>query len=533
MMRLLFIFISFVLVASVKPAVCQETVFSVLGNPLKKADKHFNNRNYLDALSLYQSIAKRKSSRDLELKIARSHHLLKNYKQAIEVYDKYIIANKISPSDLLYYAEAQTGVSAYDKAIKSYQDYLERVPEDPRIMKKIWRLNNIQYLYEDSLHYAIRYAGINTAEGELGAAPYGEGLVFMSNRKEVQIIEKTDGASHTPFYRIYYSKATADTLAPGALTYGPVALFDKGLNRRFHIGPTTFYDAQNKLVFTSTENKAGRDGKRTLQLYFAEKKGERWKVTKAFPFNSSVHSISDPAISEDGKILYFSSDMEGGSGGKDIYKSVLINGEWSKPKNLGEPVNTSQDEVFPCLHLNALYFSSNGHAGLGGLDIFKSEIIAEGFDEPLNMGYPLNTNYDDFGISIDSSSTHGYLSSNRNSGGYNDDIYEFDMDFQTYPLAINGVMKFKENDLTDSLEHKTMANAKIFLIDVTRDLTVQETTTDADGNFVIVVPNLSKYKIRVVAEDNDENIVSLEIPKHRKADSKHEIVIVKDLFRSH
>jgi hypothetical protein len=532
-MRLFSIFISLVLLTVAEKAACQETVFSLLSNNLKKADKHFNNKNYLDALSLYQSIAKRKSSRDLDLKIARSYHFLKNYKQAIAVYEKYAIENKLPSTDLYYYAEAQSGISNYDKAIKSHQDYLERVPEDPLIIKKIWRLNNIQYLYEDSLHYAVRPIHVNTTEGELCAVPYQNGLVFISNRKQVQVIEETDGSRHAPFYRIYYAKGVTDTTARESLEYGSVILFDKGLTSRFHVGAPSFYDRQTKLIFASTENKAGRDGRRTLQLYFAEKGDEGWRITSKFPFNSSPHSISHPTISEDGKILYFSSDMGGGMGGKDIYKSEFMNGQWSKPKNLGEPVNTTQDEVFPYLHQHTLYFSSNGHAGLGGLDLFKSEITPGGYDEPQNVGYPLNTSYDDFGITIDSASTHGYFSSNRSKGGYNDDIYEFDMDFQTYPLEINGVMRFKEHGLADSLELKVMANARIFLIDNTRNVTVHESTSDINGNFSMIVPYLSKYKIRVVGEENDENIVSLEIPKHRKEDSKHEIVIVKDLFKSH
>ena len=206
--------------------------------------------------------------------------------------------------------------------------------------------------------------------------------------------------------------------------------------------------------------------------------------------------------------------------------------EWTKPTNLGEGMNTCYDEVFPFLHDHTLYFSSNGHPGLGGLDIFKAELSSSGFMEVENAGYPLNTNFDDFGIVIDSLSTRGYFSSNRKEGGYNDDIYEFDMDLQTYPLEINGVMKLKEHSWTDSVELKLMPNAKIHLIDNVRNITVQESTCDDSGNFSIIIPYYSKYKIRVVGEDKDENIVSLEIPKHRKANGRHEIVVVKDAFKS-
>ena len=152
--------------------------------------------------------------------------------------------------------------------------------------------------------------------------------------------------------------------------------------------------------------------------------------------------------------------------------------------------------------------------------------------EPHNLGYPLNTNFDDFGIVIEGSGNHGYFSSNRKKGGYNDDVYEFEMDLQTYPLQINGVMKFKEENWSDSVELKIMPHAKVFLIDNERNLTVYENTCDIEGNFSIVIPYYSKYKLRVVGQDNDENIVSLEIPKYKKEHGKHEIVVVKDIFKA-
>jgi len=269
-----------------------------------------------------------------------------------------------------------------------------------------------------------------------------------------------------------------------------------------------------------------------MRLYFAEIREGHWKITTAFPYNSEEYSIYNPTTNESGTLLYFSSDMKGGFGGKDLYKSENNNGQWTTPVNLGEIINTSQDEVFPFLHDRTLYFSSNGHPGLGGLDIFKTEPGNSASIEVENVGYPLNTNFDDFGIVIDSLNTHGYLSSNRKGGGYNDDVYEFDMDLQTYPLEINGVMKFKEHSWTDTLELKLMPNAKIDLIDNVRNITVQESKCNDSGKFSLTIPYYSKYKIRVVSEDKDENIVSLEIPKHRKGQGKHEIVIVKDPFKS-
>lgn len=520
------------LLISLAAAKGQETVFALLKKDLKLADTYFEKKDYQSALTLYRNIAKKKSSKEIELKIARSHHLLKENSQAVSFYEKHARNHSLPVNDLYYYAEAQSGISKYADAVESYQDYLSRVPDDEIIMKKIWRLNNIEFLYEDSMHYAVRPVKFNTSYSDLCAAPFRNGVVFVSNRKEVQPIENLDGSLHAPFYKVYFSKIRPDSANREILHYETPSIFNREFNSRFHAGPFAFYEATRKMVFTSTADKTGEDGKRTLQLYFAENINGHWQIMYSFPFNSNSYSVSDPSITEDGKVLYFSSDMKGGFGGKDIYKSEMVGNHWSKPKNLGENINTAYDEVYPFYHGHSLYFSSNGHPGLGGLDIFKADEGGKGLMEAQNVGYPLNTNYDDFGIVVNALNTGGYFSSNRKHGGFNDDIYEFDMDLQTYPLEIKGVMKFKEHSLNDSLDLKIMPNARVYLIDNTRNTTVQESTCDANGNFSIVVPYYSQYKIKVVGEDNDENIVSLEIPKHKKEDGRHEIVVVKDAFKS-
>lgn len=511
---------------------CQETVFALLKSERKLADMYFDKKDYKNALELYRHVAKRNPSREIELKIARAHLFLKQYHKAISVYEKHARGNSLPVKDLYYYAEAQSGISNYAMAVESYRNYLSQVPNDPLIMKKIWRLNNIQYLYEDSMHYSVRPVAFNTSDGELCAVPFRNGVVFMSNRKEVQPIENLDASHHTPFYKVYFSKTKRDSLDAGRHLYETPLIFNKEFGSRFHAGPLAFYDNTRRMVFASTADKTGSDGGRSLQLYFAENVDGHWKMTYAFPYNNRNYSLSDPWISEDGKVLYFSSDMKGGFGGKDIYRSELVNNHWTKPENLGEVINTAQDEVYPHRYGYSLYFSSNGHPGLGGLDIFKAEDGTGGFTEPQNVGYPLNTNYDDFGIVITASGSQGYFSSNRKNGGYNDDVYEFEMDFQTYPLEIQGVMKFKEHSWSDSAELKIMPNARVFLIDNDRNITVYERTCDSEGNFSIVIPYYGKYKLRVIGEDDDESIVSLEIPKYKKEHGRHEIVVVKDLFKS-
>ncbi len=531
-----FIFLMFAFITVVTEVWGQETMFALLRKDANLGDDYFVENDFQDALAQYENALKKNPSAvDVRLKIARCHYHLKNYKEALEVYEQLATEKEIIPQkDIFYAAESYAATRNYRKASEWYRLYLVKEPDDPVMIKKIWQISNVHFLYEDSLHYALRPVRANTINGEFGGIPYRNGLVFLSNRKTGKVVEKLDGASNTPFYKLYYSKASRDTVNhSGLLQYSEPVPFSKDFNSKFHQGPAAFFDDERKMVYVSTSRTSNERGEHTLQLFFAERKGNRWKTLYAFPYNSELYSVTEPTISNDGRVLYFSSDMKGGLGGKDIYRSEYVNGKWTKPVNVGEPVNTPYDEVFPYLHGKGLYFSSDGHAGLGGLDIFKAEITSEGFfGEISNPGYPLNTNFDEFGIVMDSLGTFGYLSSNRKAGGYDDDIYEFDIDLQTYPLVITGHVKFKDVSWTDPTFIQPLPNAKLSLIDNIRNTLVHESYSDSTGRFSLQIPYYSKYRIHITGEDKEENIVSLEIPKHRKADSEHELVVIKDPFKT-
>jgi len=226
---------------------------------------------------------------------------------------------------------------------------------------------------------------LNTASGEFGVAPFNHGVVFISNRKQVRVVEKIDATLQQPFYSAYYAAAFTDGSGNTLTRYREPTLFAKQLFKGLHAAPMAFYGHGTKLAFVSSSEHKSIIGERTLRLFFAEIKDNQWKKTGEFPYNSTDYSITDPSISEDGTVLYFASNMPGGFGGKDIYRSRLLSGQWSKPENLGDVVNTPYDEVAPYLHRNkTLYFSSNGHPGLGGLDIFKMAVA--GSTEVENMG---------------------------------------------------------------------------------------------------------------------------------------------------
>lgn len=510
----------------------QETIFSILKKQERQADKFYDEKNYKAAIAIYSKFyAKDSTSTIWPAKIGRCAYFLKDYKRAIRSFSG-IKSYELSAEDLYFLAESFTSTHQYKQAISCYQLCLKRSPKDQLIAQKIWRLKNITYLYEDSLHYAVRAMSLNTASSEFGVVPFNAGIVFVSNRKHVHIVEKIDASLQQPFYNAYFAASYTDSSGNTLPRYRKPVLFARPLFTGLHAGPMAFYDNHQKMAFVSSSDVRGLTQERTLQLFFAEAHDNQWKKTTAFPYNSNDYSITDPSISEDGTVLYFSSDMPGGKGGKDIYKCLLRDGQWSTPENLGEAINTPYDEVSPFYHNSrVLYFSSSGHPGLGGLDIFKATIVNGKATDVENVGYPINSASDEFGISLNLLNTHGYFSSNRKNGGFDDDLYEVDMDFQTYPLELHGTIRYKEFSLSGSSELKPFAHAHYYLIDNIRDTIIQEGECTSDGKFSWVIPYFSKYRIRVIGRDNDQYVVSLEIPKHRREQTNHEIVIVKEAFK--
>ncbi len=515
---------------------CQSTVFSVMQDRRKLADKNFQEGNYLDAIALYKDVLERHDGDpSVRLKLAQSYYRAKQYRDCARQYDTYLGDGGIlSLPDQYLYAESQVVLKNYLLATDHYRQILKAEPDDDLVAGKIWRLDNMKYLYEDSAHYVVRPLNVNSTSGELCAVPHADGLVFTSNRRQVKAVQVINTRLNAPFYQLYHSLWKKDSTMQWRYLLTKPVEFAPGIRSKFNTGPLAFYRNGRNVVFIASSDKSEAGGNSTLGVFFATKDNGTWEIVSGFPYNSTSYSINDVTINEEGTVMYFSSDMPGGLGLDDIYMSEWKDNRWSKPVNVGEPVNTSGHDVFPFLHRDGiLYFSSDGQPGMGQLDIFKSQVSAHGYGEPQNVGYPLNSSYDDFGFYLDSAAAHGFFSSNRKAGGYDDDIYEFDMDLQKYPLTITGVIKFREYSWTAEMESRPWANVKIILSDAWQSRTVLETMTDKAGNFSIAVPYFSRYFIQVADESGNEYKVSLELDRRRRETGSHEIVVVKDIFSQH
>ncbi|HTE29057.1 MAG TPA: hypothetical protein VK666_01695 [Chryseolinea sp.] len=509
----------------------QETVFSFLKPDDRKADEFYKSKNYQQAINLYKSLDARNSNGQNELAIARSYYYLHKPEEAAKWYDKYATSSDAMPAkDLFLYAESLSALQRYDEAIAYYSRYEALATDDHVVMKKIWQLKNRSFLFEDSMHYSLTQLNINSTASDICPVVYGGGFVFLSNRERLSMIDKVD-ANNDPFFRLYRSRMIEDTLHNEMqFKFDGPERFGSELNQRYQQGPVSFYGEQKRMAFIASDPGPSHNEKRSLQMFFAELENQSWVVKNAFPFNDAKSSITAVCVQENGSLLYFASDRPGGRGGQDLYSSSFRDGQWTQPENLGEHINTSGDESFPSLSGRNLYFSSNGLAGLGGLDIFKSPIGEKGLGEAVNIGYPVNTSFDDFGISLYEDGSRGFLSSNRH--GTADDVFEVTIDLQSYPFTITGLLKFKEESWRDSSELKILPNAQLLLIDNQKNAVVQTSTSDVNGSFELTIPYFSQYRIKIKGdEEMEETVVSLDLGRTRSGNNQYEVVVVKNTFK--
>lgn len=327
---------------------------------------------------------------------------------------------------------------------------------------------------------------LNTKHSEFCAYDFGNSLVY-TGEKQTDLIEysTTDGQ---PYLSVFASKINKGG-------YGKASSFSKSVNTSYHDGPLAFSADGTVLYLTrvSYVKKADKHFVNYAKLYTLTKQGKGWSKAVPFPYNSDAYSCAHASISADGNSLFFSSDMPGGYGGKDIWVCRKTADGWDKPVNLGSGVNTSGDEMFPYIRKDGiLFFSSNGHRGVGGLDVFSARYVGSAWLLKRNEGLNINSSGDDFGISFITDST-GYVSSNREGGKGKDDIYRFL--FRSKYTRIEGQVFLTKN--TDEPAKKV----NVFLLDASLKR-IDSTKTDEKGYFAF--NDLENDKVYLAELENDD-----------------------------
>ena len=463
----------------------------------KLADKSFEEFAFIEAIGLYE-YAYEKDTTDnyLVKRLAESNRNIGNTEEVEKWLKKLIDRHVEQPEDIFNYSQALKSNGRYFLAEQWLKEYADLRPEDGRVNIQVSLLEYIKFLMRDSTNYEILNTSTNTIGSDMGPAFYKDRLVFSSTS-----IGEKGGATYK-WNELPYLKMYSAQIGP----YGDlnsVQPFAPKLKTAYHDGPVSINSKKEVIYFTRNNYVKGktsksRDGVVNLKIFIGKKETDDWKLSGPFPYNSNEYSVGHPSIYKDGSVLYFASDMPGGYGKSDIYFSVFSNGQWSKPFNLGPKINTEGNEFFPFISNDGvLYFASDGHGGLGGLDIYFSVPERGVFSSIENMGYPVNSSKDDFGLALDSTGVKGYFASNRPGGKGDDDLYF--MKIKHIPVIIRGVVK--DRDTKDVL-----ADAKISVINEAGN-SIATSVTPIDGQFEFEVSKGQQYTINVTKEFYTENEV--------------------------
>jgi len=394
-----------------------------------------------------------------------------DYKKENHYYDELIKSGEYQEEDLYPYYRVLKANGKYRDAEKWLKKYKASDIGEKEYYEVDSLVEFIQRLKSDSLRYRIQPVAINSSTSDMAPAFMGDKLVFTSARDSSLIIRRRYQWNNSPYLELY----SADIDSEGKLS-NPEPL-SKKIGTRFHEGGISFSKDLQKIYFTRNNLEKGRkmmssDKVLNLGIYEAELGEKGWSVSREFPFNSKEYSVAHPSLGD--SILYFVSDMPGGLGGTDIYRSRLDSAGWSMPENLGAKINTSENEIFPYIAPDGmLFFATNGRGGMGGLDIFAATPKGKDFETVENMGYPLNSSMDDFGFIVDESGRKGYLSSNRGNIASNDDLYFVYLD--KVPVYIQG-------SVLDAGDLLVLSEAKVYLMSDQGD-TLQSFTTNEHGVF--------------------------------------------------
>ncbi|PCH68833.1 MAG: hypothetical protein COC06_08750 [Bacteroidales bacterium] len=379
-----------------------------------KGDRLYDNSEFAAATHYYEKYLEKYDNIEVKRKLANCYIKIQKDTEAHYLLEKIAASPQVNATDYLRYANILKRLRNYEKAKIFFKKYTELKPEDKNTAKLILSCNLINEL-QDNQHYTIKSLSINSPQSDFASAFYNDGLVFVSGRKN-NTSKQVDRRSGEYFLDLFYAQKSGDHfLAPTS--------FSDDFNTKYHEGPACFSSNEKFIFFTRNKGTVNLQGKSELNLYTARHNNNDWDKAELFQFSGQSYSMGHPSLSTDGRRLYFISNMDGGYGGTDIYVCRKFGFSWSRPINCGPSINTDGDEMFPFIAEDGyLYFASDGHIGLGGLDIFKSIFEQNKWTYPVNLGPPFNSSKDDFGYLIQKNKKIGYFSSNRNGS---DDIFEF------------------------------------------------------------------------------------------------------------
>lgn len=467
---------------------------------INKADKNFDNFAYIDAREVYLDVAKSGyKSENLFKKLGDSYYFNNDLSSALHWYEELFNYQRNIESPYLFrYAMSLKSVKKYKEADAILQQYYEKTGKS-----KVKQDSNAENYYlklikKQSGRFEIKKTSINSSFTDFSPAYYQSELVFASNRKTEKTKNKIDSWTNIPFLDLYKVNLRKDN------TFGEkITPFSKTINSTYHESSPVFTKDGNTMYFTRNnyskeEYIKSKKGTVLLKLFVSKKNEEgKWSEPKELPFNSNEYSCAHPTLNADEDKLYFTSDMPGTLGKSDIYVvNIYKDGDFSTPRNMGDLINTEAREAFPFItEEGLLYFSSDGHQGLGGYDIFVYELEEDGKinnNKPVNIGEPINSQFDDFSLILDTTDYTGFFASNRENQGINDDLYSF----KQIEKPLIACKQTLDGYVTDETSKNGLSNVEVVIYNQEMEL-IKTTKTNEKGYYSFEVACKSDYLVRV------------------------------------
>lgn len=448
-------------------------------------------------------------------KLAESYDHIGDYARSELYYSQLCTRPDRIANDHLAYARVLMKNEKYPQAEQEIKNYGKLNPSSEEMAR-------FNLLTESLQEYSKKGAAIKVANLDINCeqedfAPYviNGKMYFASSRSTKSSVSRQWAGNRLPFLDVY----TADM--NGNAVSNIKALDSKAINRKYHEGPVAFSPNGEEMYITvNNYDGVSVDGIRHLSLYVSRKQGDTWSEPQAFPFNSEDYSVGHASVSPDGNTLYFVSDMPGGKGGVDIYRTTLVNGSWSVPENM-TALNTSGDEMFPYVHGAGVFlFSSNGHPGYGGLDIFVGKLEDGEVKQVRNVGAPFNSPYDDFSVWLDHEGINGFFASNRSGGKGNDDLYSVQLD---KPFSFGRKLEL----LVMDEKNKPLPNAHIVLKNEAGEVLLDD-VSDAEGKLHTRLDKAGKFELKGDKKDYFPAASNFEVLEDDGDELSQRIVIEKD-----
>ena len=472
------------------------------------ADKKYNSYAYIDAIQTYERLAE-KGYQSVEMfeKLGNAYYFNSDFEKAAQSYEKlYQLQSELAPEYFYRYAQSLKATGKEKEAATILAKFENKSSDDSR-SKRL--KNNTDYLEDIKANvgiYTIENAGINSKYSDYGSAIVDNKLIFTSARDTGGVGQRIHAWTGEHFTNLYAAGVNGELIPSNPVRY------DANVNSKFHEATPVFTKDGNTMYFTRNnylDGKKGKDANKVtlLKIYKATLVNNRWTNVTELPFNSNNFSTAHPALSPDEQTLYFVSDRPGTIGQSDLYKvAINSNGTYGEPINLGVEINTEGRETFPFVTKdNQLYFASDGHPGLGGLDVFTTKINNDGsFGEVENDGAEVNSPKDDFGYYRDSGINKGFFSSNRDGGLGSDDIYRF--------TSKDKCKQILKGIVTDSATGETLAGVQLILLNKQYKV-IAETTSDALGYYAFDVNCRRIYHVRANKKDYTSKETKLRTPE--------------------